>query len=311
MDFSAAGKAAAGNGEGRGIRGRYKLIVASNRDEDLGRPTAPIHFWKDAGSNLLAGRDLVAGGTWLGVSRSGKFATLTNVSSTWENVLEDVTLGGWANKVAAVAAAATAAATAAAAAILRARAGHENGISSSDAASGSGGGGGGGWGATAAAAVVSSLGLSRPAGSSLSSSSLGWLYALCAAAGLVTAASVPLAVAVARAKARKSRGGLVADFLKGDEDAETYCSRLSKERRRYAGFNLVLSDPSGAWLLSNRDEAGITRLPHGFYGISNDTLDKPWAKPVVATGWIKQGPSWQLSWNASLPSGFIAECLRS
>lgn len=55
MDFSAAGKAAAGNGEGRGIRGRYKLIVASNRDEDLGRPTAPIHFWKDAGSNLLAG----------------------------------------------------------------------------------------------------------------------------------------------------------------------------------------------------------------------------------------------------------------
>lgn len=40
----------------------------------------------------------------------------------------------------------------------------------------------------------------------------------------------------------------------------------------------MLSDPSGAWLLSNRDEAGITRLPHGFYGISNDTLDKPWAK---------------------------------
>ncbi|CAM9163147.1 unnamed protein product, partial [Ectocarpus sp. 4 AP-2014] len=285
MDFSAAGKAAAGIDEGRGIRGRYKLIVASNRDEDLGRPTAPMHFWKDAGSNLLAGRDLVAGGTWLGVSRSGKFATLTNVSSTWENMLEVVALGGWANKAAVIAAAAT---VAAAAAILRARSGHEHGSSSSDATSGSsggGGGGGGGWGAAAAAAVVSSSGLSRPAGSS---SSLGWLYALYAAAGLVTAASVPLAVAVARIKARKSRGGLVADFFKGDEDAETYCARLSKERRRFAGFNLVLSDPSGAWLLSNRDEAGITRLPHGFYGISNDTLDKPWAKMVYGKSRVLQ-----------------------
>ncbi|CAM9571362.1 unnamed protein product [Ectocarpus sp. 12 AP-2014] len=287
MDFSAAGKAAVGNGEGRGIRGRYKLIVASNRDEDLGRPTTPIHFWKDAGSNLLAGRDLVAGGTWLGVSRSGKFAALTNVSSTLESVLEVVALGGWANKAAAIAAAATAAAAAAAAAAIL-RAGHEHGSSSSDATSGSSGGGGG-WGAAAAAAVVSSLGLSRPAGSSSSSSSsLGWLYALCAAAGLVTAASVPLAVAVARIKARKSRGGLVADFLKGDEDAETYCARLSKERRRFAGFNLVLSDPSGAWLLSNRDEAGITRLPHGFYGISNDTLDKPWAKMVYGKSRVLQ-----------------------
>ncbi|CAM9841980.1 unnamed protein product [Ectocarpus fasciculatus] len=284
MDFSAAGKAAAGNGEGRGIRGRYKLIVASNRDEDLDRRTAPIHFWKDAGSNLLAGRDLVAGGTWLGVSRSGKFATLTNFHSTWESTVEVVAFSGWANKAVAVAAAATAAA---AAALLRARAAHDHGSSSSDATSGSSGGGGGGWG-SAAAAVVSSLALSRPAGSSSSSWSLGLLYALCAAAGLVTAASVSMEVAVARAKGRKSRGGLVADFLKGDEDAETYCARLSKERQRYSGFNLVLSDPSGAWLLSNRDEAGITRLPHGFYGISNATLDKPWAKMVYGKSRVLQ-----------------------
>lgn len=54
--------------------------------------------------------------------------------------------------------------------------------------------------------------------------------------------------------------------------------RREQERRRYAGFNLVLADPSGAWLLSNRDEAGVTRLPHGLYGVSNATLDKPWAK---------------------------------
>ncbi|CAN0225580.1 unnamed protein product [Ectocarpus sp. 12 AP-2014] len=60
------------------------------------------------------------------------------------------------------------------------------------------------------------------------------------------------------------------------------------ERRRFAGFNLVLSDPSGAWLLSNRDEVGITRLPHGFYGISNDTLDKPWAKMVYGKSRVLQ-----------------------
>lgn len=60
MDFSASGKSISsgsgrGGGKGYGVRGRYKLIVASNRDEFLGRPTAPIHFWEDANSNLLAG----------------------------------------------------------------------------------------------------------------------------------------------------------------------------------------------------------------------------------------------------------------
>lgn len=39
----------------RGINGRYKLIVASNRDEFTDRATAPIHFWTDAGSDILAG----------------------------------------------------------------------------------------------------------------------------------------------------------------------------------------------------------------------------------------------------------------
>lgn len=58
--------------------------------------------------------------------------------------------------------------------------------------------------------------------------------------------------------------------------------RREQERWRYAGFNLVLADSSGAWLLSNRDEAGVTRLPHGLYGVSNATLDKPWAKVTRA-----------------------------
>lgn len=57
MDFSAAAKTVKGSasGKGHGFRGRYRLIVASNRDEYLDRATAPIHFWKDADQNLLAG----------------------------------------------------------------------------------------------------------------------------------------------------------------------------------------------------------------------------------------------------------------
>ncbi len=55
----------------------FPLIVAANRDEFYGRPALPARFWEDAPS-VLAGRDLEAGGTWLGVTRQGRFAALTN-----------------------------------------------------------------------------------------------------------------------------------------------------------------------------------------------------------------------------------------
>jgi len=55
----------------------YPLIVAANRDEFLNRPAAPAHWWTDAG-DILAGRDPEAGGTGRGLTRSGRFAALTN-----------------------------------------------------------------------------------------------------------------------------------------------------------------------------------------------------------------------------------------
>jgi uncharacterized protein with NRDE domain len=57
---------------------RYPLIVAANRDEFYARPTSPLAEWLDA-PGVYAGRDLEAGGTWLGVGSHGRFAALTNI----------------------------------------------------------------------------------------------------------------------------------------------------------------------------------------------------------------------------------------
>ncbi|CAI5517168.1 unnamed protein product [Closterium sp. Naga37s-1] len=55
----------------------YALLLASNRDELLARPTDPAHYWRDD-PRVLAGRDLQCGGTWLGASTGGRVAFLSN-----------------------------------------------------------------------------------------------------------------------------------------------------------------------------------------------------------------------------------------
>lgn len=56
----------------------YPLVVAANRDEFYSRPSTSLARWPDS-PQVIAGRDLEAGGTWLGVTTSGRFAAVTNV----------------------------------------------------------------------------------------------------------------------------------------------------------------------------------------------------------------------------------------
>jgi uncharacterized protein with NRDE domain len=59
------------------------LIAAANRDEAYDRPTAPADWWKEH-PDIYAGRDLRGGGTWLGVTRGGRFAALTNIRDPFD-----------------------------------------------------------------------------------------------------------------------------------------------------------------------------------------------------------------------------------
>lgn len=55
----------------------HVLVLACNRDEFFARPTEPANYWTDA-PHVLAGRDLEKGGTWMGVTRDGRWAAVTN-----------------------------------------------------------------------------------------------------------------------------------------------------------------------------------------------------------------------------------------
>jgi uncharacterized protein with NRDE domain len=72
---------------------RYRLIFAANRDEFYDRPTRPAQFWNGS-PYLLAGKDLKGGGTWMGITRTGRIAAITNFREP-ENTIENAPSRGF------------------------------------------------------------------------------------------------------------------------------------------------------------------------------------------------------------------------
>ncbi len=70
-----------------GAHARFPLVVAANRDEFRDRLAAPLDWWSpgEALPPILGGRDLAAGGTWLGLTAAGRFALLTNIREPARN----------------------------------------------------------------------------------------------------------------------------------------------------------------------------------------------------------------------------------
>lgn len=147
------------------------LLAAGNRDEFYERPTQPAHWWEDA-PDIYAGRDLQAGGSWLGITREGRFAAVTNVRAPLDK----------------------------------------------------------------------------------------------------------------RDDAR-SRGELVADFLRSRASPQAFVEELAVHADRYNPFNLIVGDRDSLICYSNARDAGPDNgkpLPPGVYGLSNGQLNTPWPKLVRA-----------------------------
>lgn len=70
----------------------YPLIIAANRDEFHARPTLASHFWENQ-PNILAGKDISAGGTWMGINKSGDLAALTNIRAPGKELANAVSRG--------------------------------------------------------------------------------------------------------------------------------------------------------------------------------------------------------------------------
>ncbi|WP_020201579.1 MULTISPECIES: NRDE family protein [Cupriavidus] len=86
----------------------------------------------------------------------------------------------------------------------------------------------------------------------------------------------------------RSRGELVAGFLRGDSDPHAYLAGLAPRAGVYNGFNLLTCDLRELWWYSNRGSRGAAaqpqRLKAGLYGLSNALLDTPWPKVVSRVG---------------------------
>lgn len=70
----------------------YSFILLANRDEFYARPSQSMHFWQDH-PEVLAGRDLEQGGTWLGINQTGRFAAVTNYRDGRNRKADGITRG--------------------------------------------------------------------------------------------------------------------------------------------------------------------------------------------------------------------------
>lgn len=76
-----------------------------------------------------------------------------------------------------------------------------------------------------------------------------------------------------------SRGGLVTEYLLGDQAPEPYLAGLAARASGYNGFNLILGDGGSLWYFGSRE--GIARaIEPGVHALSNHLLDEPWPKVV-------------------------------
>lgn len=148
------------------------LIVAANRDEFYARPTLALAPWDEA-PGVHAGRDLEAGGSWLGVGPNGRFAALTNIRDP-----------------------------------------------------------------------------GQPLGA-------------------------------------RSRGELVAGYLRGELSVEAYLEKVASEAQHYSGFNLLVGDGQRLGYLHGAD-AVPKLLGAGVYGLSNAALDTPWPKLIKAREGLRE-----------------------
>lgn len=141
----------------------YPLIVAANRDEFFERPTGQSEPWSE-NPKILAGRDLQAGGTWMGINANGRFAALTNVRDP-QKIDPDA----------------------------------------------------------------------------------------------------------------RTRGELVANYLKDEDSNETYLGKLQRTKTQYNGYNLLFGDWHNLWVYNNHQDK-TEKLSSGVFGLSNADLNSPWPK---------------------------------
>jgi uncharacterized protein with NRDE domain len=85
-----------------------------------------------------------------------------------------------------------------------------------------------------------------------------------------------------------SRGQLIPAFLTADQSPRDFMAALREEAPRYAGFNLLLGDPSGTWLYSNGAPDQIQRLEPGCHAVSNGLLGTAWPKTTLAVQRLQQ-----------------------